>query len=95
MMTTAIEQLRADHEKATGGLRADNETTAERLRADNETAVERLRANHERAIGGLHADLERLRTTIERNSRTLLFQMIGVVAACAGITSALIKILDS
>ncbi len=63
--------------------------------SSNETAIERLRADNEKAIGGLHTDFERLRTTIEGNSRTLLFQMIGVVAACAGITGALIKILGS
>ena len=61
------------------------------MRAENGEAL----AKNEAAIAGLRTDFEKLRTTIEGNSRTLLFQTIGVVAAVAGITSVLIKVLGS
>ena len=61
------------------------------MRAENDSALSR----NEAAIAGLRTDFEKLRTTIEGNSRTLLFQMIAAVAAVAGITGLLIKVFGS
>ena len=69
-------------------LRADNEVALTK----QEAAVDRFRSSNEKAIGELRTDLEKLHTTIERNSKTLVFQTIGVVAAVAGIAVLLIKV---
>ena len=43
-------------------------------------------------MGELRTDFEKLRTTIEGNSRTLLFQTIGVIAAAVAILGGFIAI---
>ena len=53
-------------------------------RTENESAIERLRT-----------DFEKFRTTIEGNSKTLIFQTVGVFAAIAGIVGLLIKVFGS
>ena len=73
-------------------LRADNEVALTK----HEAAIGRFQSSNEKAIGELRTDNEKaigeLRTTIEKNSKTLIFQTIGVVAAVAGIASLLIKV---
>ena len=74
-------------------LRTEVEANMKTMRAQNESAIDRLLASNEKAIGGLRTDFEKLRTTVEGNSRTLLLQIMGLLVAAVGIIGALIKFL--
>ena len=67
------------------------ESRHKEARAESESANERLRTDFEK----LRTDFEKLRTTIEGNSKTLIFQTVGVFAAVAGIVGLLIKVFGS
>ena len=83
-----MKTMRADNEVAL----TKHEAAIGRFQASNEKAIGGLRSDHEKSIGELRTDFEKLRTSIERNSKTLVFQTIGVVAAVAGIAGLLIKV---
>ena len=94
--------LRTDMEANMKTLRADNEVALTkheaaigRFQASNEKAIGGFQSSNEKAIGELRTDFEKLRTTIEKNSKTLIFQTIGVVTAVATITGLLIKVFGS
>ena len=70
-------------------LRAGSEVTLTK----HEVAIERLLSSNEKAIGDLRTDFEKLGTTIEVNSRTLLLQIVGLFVATVGVIGALIKFL--
>ena len=74
-------------------LKTEVEANMKTMRAQNESAIDRLLASNEKAIGGLRTDFEKLRTTVEGNSRTLLLQIMGLLVAAVGIIGALIKFL--
>ena len=70
-------------------LRADNEVTLTK----HDAAIEPLQSSKEKAVGDLRTDFEKLRTTIEGNSRTLLLQIVELFVATVGVIGALIKFL--
>ena len=74
-------------------LKTEVEANMKTMRAQNESAIDRLLASNEKAIGGLRTDFEKLRTTVEGNSRTLLLQIMGLLVVAVGIIGALIKFL--
>ena len=74
-------------------LKTEVEANMKTMRAQNESAIDRLLASNEKAIGGLRMDFEKLRTTVEGSSRTLLLQILGLLVATVSIIGALIKFL--
>ena len=74
-------------------LKTDVEANMKTMKAQNESAIDRLLASNEKAIGGLRTDFEKLRTTVEGSSRTLLLQILGLLVAAVSIIGALIKFL--
>ncbi|MCY4034441.1 MAG: hypothetical protein OXF29_02145 [Hyphomicrobiales bacterium] len=73
-----MEAMKANNESAVDRLLA----TSERFRADNE----KYRADNEKVIGDL-------RTTIERNAKFLIVQMIVLFGVAVGVAGLLIEVL--
>ena len=63
----------------------------EMLKKDMEAKVGTMRSENDSALSKNEAAIERLRTTIEGNARTLLVQMILVVGAGVGILALILK----
>ncbi|MCY4031835.1 MAG: hypothetical protein OXF05_06935 [Hyphomicrobiales bacterium] len=77
IVETRMEAMKANVESAVDRLLA----ASERLRADNE----KHRADNERVIGDI-------RTTIERNAKFLVVQMVVLFGVAVGVAGLLIKV---
>ena len=94
-MDTEIEKKLTEQQHQIEMLREKVQGSMKTMKAENESAIDRLQLSNEKAIGGLRTDFEKLRTTIEGNSKILIFQTIGVVVAVVGIAGLLVKVFDS